>query len=440
MPARPDLSLAHPEFLQRVESCEGRVRTQDDPQPALAELARLYHANGFLPEASACYASLEVLEPKQPRWPHLHAHILAGYGKIEAAAPRWARVVELAPDYLPARLRRADLSLKSGQLDRAEKEYAAVLARNPDNPYALLGLARCDFEREHWEEAREKLERLVRATNFKLGYDLIVTVFEKLGLAGRALDVRSRERASGAFRDPADPWVQELLLDCYDSFQLSLAAGAAADAGDRKRAIELLERATSLDPESAALRVQLGSILFVAGEYSKARPLFERATELAPEFADGWSNLSNLQLTVGQREAAQRTLERAMARNPNSPILRIMHARQLSDAGRKEAAIKEFREAIRLRPTEADAYIQLSFLLIALEREDEAMQVLEDALIYEPQHPVLLTTLALHAVQSGNEAAARNWWSRIREQPRVADRDKNVLRREFQAKFGRPLE
>ena len=68
----------------------------------------MYHANGFLDEAGRCYQGLQQLDPAEPRWLHLHATILAGYGQIEPALALWKRVRELAPDYLPAQLRSGD--------------------------------------------------------------------------------------------------------------------------------------------------------------------------------------------------------------------------------------------------------------------------------------------------------------------------------------------
>src|SRR5262245_51692289 len=79
LPAMPDMSAAPAVLGERVGEAEARARSRTTAARGLAELSRLYHANGFLAEAQGCYAGLEQLAPGEPRWAHLHALILAGF-------------------------------------------------------------------------------------------------------------------------------------------------------------------------------------------------------------------------------------------------------------------------------------------------------------------------------------------------------------------------
>jgi hypothetical protein len=65
---------------------------------------------------------------------------------------------------------------------------------------------------------------------------------------------------------------------------------------------------------------------------------------------------------------------------------------------------------------------------------------LHRALEAEPEHPGALTTLALHAIGTGDERAARGWLLRVRLQPRVQPEMSEALAREFRKQFGRPPE
>ena len=40
------------------------------------------------------YVALETAQPQEPKWPHRHATILAGFGETEPALTRWKRVRE----------------------------------------------------------------------------------------------------------------------------------------------------------------------------------------------------------------------------------------------------------------------------------------------------------------------------------------------------------
>jgi Flp pilus assembly protein TadD len=113
-----------------------------------------------------------------------------------------------------------------------------------------------------------------------------------------------------------------------------------------------------------------------------------------------------------------------------------MNAKQLQAQGRIDEAIKEYREAIRLRPTEADPHIELGMALFTANRAEEAINEFYLALEAEPENPLVLSTLAFNTITIGDEAAARQWLVRIRNQPRVVAGDVEQLVLAFQQKFG----
>ncbi len=434
VPATPDLSHWPAPMRDRVAATERRLG--EDPAGAFAELSRLYHANGFFAEAAQCYTALEQLQPGEARWPHLHALILAGYGDTEPAVPLWQRAVDLAPDYIPARLRLADVFLKRNDFAAAAKLYRAILAETPDEPYAMLGVARCEFEAGRWEKARALLEPLVAKTNYQLGYDLIVTVYERLGMEPQARAIRGRMRESGAYRDPADPWADALADDCYDVYRLSLASGAAQRNGDLPLAVRRIEQALALAPDQATVHFQRANLYLDNKAYSKARQGYEKCTVLKPDFSDGWARLAFVCETVGDRPAAERALAEGLRNCPNSPGLHLQKARWLVRDKRAEDAIPEFRESIRLRPNEADAYLGLATALIGLGRSEEGLAAVDQALVAEPEHPGALGIRAFSAIVAKDELASRRWIQRLQNQPRTSRDDLTRIIGAFRDQFG----
>jgi len=436
VPKRPDLGAAAAELRERVKEANHRTINGPNREGAMVELAQLYQANGYLPEAQACLRCLLQIEPRNPRWKYRYALIISGFGEANRAVSLLRRTIELAPDYLPARLRLGDILLKNGRLKDAIAVFEAVQLREQDEPYSLLGLARCDMDQELWSEARQKLERVVAATDYALGYDLIVPVYEHLGMNDRAAAIRGRMKAWGAFRDVADPWIEELNSDSYDAFQMSVAAGALKVRGEKQGARQLLERAVRLSPRNATLHFQFALQLLDLSELGKARAELELCTQLEPTFADGWAYLSGVVSTTGDAAGAQRVFAQGLAQCPDSPGLHRMNAKQLQAQGRLDEAIKEYREAIRLRPTEADPHIELGMALYAANRAEEALKEFHLALEAEPENPLVLGTLAFNAITIGDEAAAGQWLRRIRNQPRVVAGDVEQLVSAFQQKFG----
>jgi len=437
LPAMPGLASAPPALRERIMAADARARSCPSAGRGLRELGRLYHANGFLDEAERCYRGLQQLDPREPRWLHLQATILAGYGDTEPALALWRKVEELAPDYVPARLRRADCLFKSNQREQAAAAYEEVLKLDRDNPYAQLGLARLDLEAGRWDQARPRLEQVVSKTNYTLGYDLIVSLYERMGLTQRAAAIRSMAKASGAYRDPADPWLDSLIDDCLEPYRLSLTAGIVAHNGDMATALQLLERAVGVAPDDVSVHFQLGTLLAQQGKLDAAREELERCTALAPDFADAWAHLSGLLARQGRATDASRILAEGLKNCPQSPGLHLMLARNHQQAGRLGEAIAEFQESIRLRPNEADAYLELGQLYIRADRTAEGLEQIRRALAAEPGNTTALGILAFNAISTGSEDEARAWFARVRQHPRIDGDQVNRLAGRFQQRFGK---
>jgi tetratricopeptide (TPR) repeat protein len=437
VPARPAFSGFPAAFANRVAESERAVRDGPNETRALAELAQLYHANGFLPEAVACYRGLTQLEPRNPRWPHRLGCIYAGFGQLEEALPLWRRTLAQEADYIPALIRMGDVLLKLNRNAEAANAYANVLKHEPKNPFALVGLARIDIAEKRWTEARDRLEQAAQRSEGRIGADLLATACEQLGETERAAALRARAKSSGAFHDPPDPWMDEIFDDCFDVYRLTVAAGFAEHAGDTTAAQRLMERALTLAPDNAPALYQRGMFALARRAYDKARSDFEACVRSAPDFADGWMQLSAVHLMLGNSAAAERALTEGLSRCPNSPTLHLERASRLVAAGNYADALKEFETSLRLRPNDADALVKLAPVYFRLERINEGVAALHRALIAEPEHPGALATLALHAIGVGDERAAREWLRRVRLQVRVPHEMRDALVSEFRNRFGK---
>lgn len=437
LPPPPDLSDAPAAMREQLVATGEKARSRFGAAEGLRQLSRLYHANGFPEEALTCYRVLQQLEPTEPRWFHLAALLTAGYGELEPALDLWLRTTALDPDYTPAWLRLGETFLKANRPTEAAAAYQEVLRRVPDEPYALFGLARLDFEAGRWEPALQKMEKVVNLTRYTLGYDLIVTLYERLGQAERATALRATAKASGAYRDPPDPWVDGLIEDCYEPYRLGIAAGNLARNGDPAGAARLLRRAVEITPDDVSALFQLGTLLVQQGDTAGAIQQLRRCTELAPDFSDGWANLSALQASIGESAAAARTLAEGLRNCPDSPGLHLQYARNLQLAGRSGEAITEFQTSIRLRPNEAEAYLELATLFIRQGRSAEGVTVVEQALVAEPGHPMALCILAFNAIMNEGEEQAQRRLAAVREQPRVTREQMQQLVSAYREKFGR---
>ena len=437
IPPQPGLSDKPAELSQRIRECEQRIKAGSDALGALTELSQLYHANGLYAEAGQCYRGLLRIDSSNPRWSHRFATIVAGYGELNDAVGLWRRTVALAKDYTPAWIHLADSLLKLNQSAEASNLYKTVLKREPDNPYALLGLARIDMDAGRWKDARERLESAVAKSDYTVGYDLLVNVCEQLGDTNRAQEILSQHKVSGAFFDIPDPWLREMYFDCYDSYQLSVVGGTADREGDRGTGLSLVERAVSLEPNNGYYHFQASTLYKELGNPSKARQELETAVKLSPALADAWESLFSLLNTLGQKEDAWRTLANGLAHCPDSPSLHFQRGRFLLAANRLEEAIPDLKKAAALRPDDASSFFALALVYSSLGRSIESHAALQDALIAEPGFPPALCTLARRSIVGGDEPNARVLMQKVKDQPRVPPQERLKLEQAFQQKFGR---
>jgi Flp pilus assembly protein TadD len=272
--------------------------------------------------------------------------------------------------------------------------------------------------------------------DFQAGWNVLANVRERLNDPAGATAARAYAASARRFRDPPDPWIDELIDDCYDADRLCVVASVAAIGGQTARARTLLERALTLAPDEAQVHAQLGQLLMKAREYTRARVHLEKALALAPDQSDNWVQLYLLLNTVGDAASAERILADGLARWPDSPALHLEKGRRLKAAGRYDEALAALEESARLRPMETEAYAERATIFIRLNRLDDAIAELRRAIAVQPADPLALLMLARAQIIQGREAAATETIAQMRRQVRVRPDDMQTVVSAFQTQFG----
>lgn len=431
----------HPGVLRaRLSEAEQTARTAHGQTAidALAALAHLYHANAFFEEASHIYSALIRLEPKNPRWPCLRATILANRGQLDEALPLFETAHKLDPNRVPLCLQLADALSKAGQTARASTLYNSVIAGDPGNPHALLGLARLDIAAQNWNAARPRLE-LAAALHPGTAdpWTLLATIHEKLGQPDATQTDLARAKKSRALPPPPDDWTDSFANDCYDANQVRAAADTARSKGDRARARALLDHALGFAPGDAATHRQLGTLLSDLGSRAEAREHLRRAAELAPTDADAWTSLLALDNNTGNTTGALDNALLALAHCPQSGGLRHEYARALKTSGNLRGALFQFQEARRLRPEDrAVTSLEIALIHFRLNQPGEGERELRATLEADPGQPVALTAMARLAIGKNDAADAAAWLARAAAEPRVTRGDIDQLRTLYRKQFG----
>jgi adenylate cyclase len=153
------------------------------------------------------------------------------------------------------------------------------------------------------------------------------------------------------------------------------------------KAIELEQKAISLDDSCASAYASLGMLYVQIREYDKGIAAGERAIEIAPNLADAYAYFAQVLNFSGGAEEAIPLIEKAFRLNPVGPssyyYMNAAHSYGLT--GRYEDGMRMAKEMLARWPNLIYGYTQLTSFYIALGREDEARAAAQEVLRIDPK-------------------------------------------------------
>jgi tetratricopeptide (TPR) repeat protein len=334
-------------------------------------LAALGHLQKYQDSASvdAAIALLEKLCAEEEGWAPAHAALARAYlaKRFLTREPAWmdrAREAGLRAERIDGSLPEVQLTMgrlatESGDPDGAVAAFGKLLARQPADVDALVGLADAFLLAGKTSEAEGAARRALAASpsywavHSKLGVVLVST--------GRV------EEAVAAFR-----------------------------------------RAVELAPGNARALVNLGSALVLAGRLEEAAGALRRSVAVAPT-AEAFSALGTVEYYMGRFEEAVASYERAVALSPAFPTMwvNLGDARRWSSSARDRApeayarAIAAAGEDLRVNPKDVDAHLALGASYAKTGRAAEAAPHVAAALAADPENPDVLYQAAVCEAVSG---------------------------------------
>jgi adenylate cyclase len=225
--------------------------------------------------------------------------------------------------------------------------------------------------------SQEERRRLAaRGTDSVAAYDLYLKgLFEESKFTRESNQAAVRLYEQALAIDPDYPLPYARLSNV---FQQNPRNGWSDDIeGDLKKAVELAEKAVSLDGQNPHLYWMLGrahSKIQVSGALDRGIEAMERAIELDPDFADAYAFLGDFYMGSGRAEDGLRAIAAAMKLNPRYPFwylfIRGTNHYMLEDY---ESAISDFEAAVDRSPTAHFLrwWLAASFAQLGLEDDAE---------------------------------------------------------------------
>jgi len=179
-------------------------------------------------------------------------------------------------------------------------------------------------------------------------------------------------------------------LDPLSGAPYALKAFVYGDIRQFDKAIENGKKALRLDPNNADINYIYGNVLNEAGEFKKGIPMLQKAIRLGP--IPPWyyqARLGFAYFWTGQKREARVAFMRAVDRSPGNAIAYVALGRALIAAGKPGEAVVEFDKALSLNPhyvfQSRGWYIgSRAVALVGMGKPDEAITTMQDLVSRRP--------------------------------------------------------
>jgi tetratricopeptide (TPR) repeat protein len=240
--------------------------------------------------------------------------------------------------------------LASGEPVKAVAAYERAVRLRPQMVRMLQSLAQALKASGQMQRSRETLQQAIRIAPSDAGsWYQLGALASGLGQTGEAIE--SMQKAISL--DPDLPGVHTTL------------AAIEAGAGQRDRAGTALREALRTDPYDAAAWDLAGRALAEQSQFPEAFYDFEKALRHRPNFGPYLYDYALTLASAGDFYRAEQSAESAVKADPTLSEPHALLGRILARKRQISEAVREYQQAIRLRPEFAQARLDLASLLVA---------------------------------------------------------------------------
>ena len=198
--------------------------------------------------------------------------------------------------------------------------------------------------------------------------------------------IRARELYAAAYEaDPSWAWP---LAGAAMTHWFSAKQGWS-DSRDEsiRQGFEFAERAIEIDPDSALANYALANLYYLTNQPERGTKLARKSIELAPNDFGMVAGMAMRIKDFGQEREAIELFVRAIRLSPRYPWwLPFGYGLALHLDGRKEDAVRTYKQAINLGANNARTYARLAAVYADMNRMDDAGAAIEQALELESNY------------------------------------------------------
>jgi tetratricopeptide (TPR) repeat protein len=306
-----------------------------------------------------------------------------------------ALVLLLAMQAAPELKQHVDAGLKakeSGDLDVAIREFQHVVELAPNLAAAHVNLGAVYYEKKDYTHAIPPLRKAL-----ELNPDLPGAH----GMLGVAL-------LAQGYAAESIPHLEKAKAD-------DVLGVALLESGRAREAVDRLESALAKQPDNPDL------LYYLSQAHARlAKQAFDVLVERSPASARTLQMQAESRAAAGNREAAEKDFRAALAIRPDLRGVHFALGEMYLSSGDYENAGREFREEVQLSPGSAPAAFKLGVVLANRGEVRAALAELQRANTLQPDMPETLLELGKATLAAGNDAAAEKLFRRILDQEQTS--------------------
>ena len=400
------------EFLQEVQ--QQQARYPENTQ--LMILAALLLENLQRPEeAVASLQPVFEIDPDQLQAVVLEAKLRQDLNQLDGTYDRIEAALERHPDNTRLRLQYARLLTRTDMAE-AQQQFEQLLQAEPDDPDLLFSLALIQRENGDLDGARDKLERLLATAtgnpsrrndaHYYLGriaeqqarFDDALVHYMQV-LPGRDFAAASSRTANlliaGDRLDELGGYFDRLRARHPQAAEqlYAIEVDNLTGAGEYERALERLNEALAITPDSIALLYSRSMVGEKTGDLGIMESDLRRIIAMDP---DNSTALNALGYTLANRtqryQEAEELIATALALKPDEPAILDSMGWVKFKLGELDEALDYLRQAYSAFP-DPEVAAHLGEVLWVTGDTEAARTVWNKALDEDPDHEVLLETL-----------------------------------------------
>ena len=285
----------------------------------------------------------------------------------------------------------ASVYLNSNDIHKSAELFLEILAENPSNLQALVGLAKIERIKENYEDSKGYLDKAAAAGLEPQYYELELILLEVLqGNVGA-----SRKRV-------------ERLLERYPDMhgaRVLLSNMMIGDVDSNGELADNLRELNAIKGGRAIADIIKGNKALQEKDYARAKFFFQKALVSRNQDVTLLETLLRLDFLLREKDDAKKHVVQLLKIDPNNYFANYINGTIQDDAGEHVFAEDSYRKSIAVKST-PDALNSLSYLLVSKGKYVEAEELAKQALEFDPDNVLYCDTygIALYYLDRSQEA------------------------------------